>query len=219
MNFDPYEFLGVSANASDQAVKNAFRSLTDRYRKEMRLGAGGRLAQQKLLDTLHAYDIIKKMRADASASSNRRAESRRLTIESFTSAYGKLRKRDAGDSGEISPEFRSVAGFIDSGNCHDALEVLNRLEPRFRTAEWYYLRALAHSGLGNLPTAFEDAKTACGLVPNEMRYRRLSQTIEEQIRERKLRKERERNEVLSAQPESLMGRIFRPRLAGVGKIA
>ncbi|GEM_PF-4819401 len=217
MNYNPYEYMGVSANAQDMEIKKVFRTLTDRYRKEMKEGPNRRLAEQKLIETLHAYDTIKKMRADAQASSHRRAESQRHIIENFTSAYGKLVHRGAGNSEGMSPVFCSASDYINSGNCNDALNILNRMESPFRNAEWYHLRALAHSGLGNLSTALEDSKTACGLEPENMKYRRLCQTLDEQIKIRL--KRHDRQTARQNQSPSIMSILFGGRVSVAGKIA
>ena len=56
--------------------------------------------------------------------------------------------------------------------------MLNRMDSAYRNALWYYLRAIANSGLGNQMNAMEDARTATNLEPNNMRYRSLLQQLQ-----------------------------------------
>ena len=75
-------------------------------------------------------------------------------------------------------EFQAAENFINNGRYQDALNLLNRMETRYRNAEWYFLRAVSNRGTGNYMNAMEDARTAASLEPNNMRYRSFLHQIE-----------------------------------------
>lgn len=98
----------------------------------------------------------------------------------YGSFYG--RQNNTGYGAEQDPnrpiEFQAATNFINNGRCQDALNVLNRMETKYRNAEWYFLRAVSNRGCGNYMSAREDARVAASLEPNNMRYRSFLQQME-----------------------------------------
>lgn len=74
---------------------------------------------------------------------------------------------DEEDSGRI----RAAANYINAGHYSEAWNVLQSLS--YRSALWYYLAAIANSGLGNNMTAQDFAKRACEMEPNNAEYLQL----------------------------------------------
>ena len=69
---DPYSILGVSRDASDEEVKNAYRALARKYHPD-NYGDDNPLkdlANDKMQEINLAYDEIQKMRASGGGSSS-----------------------------------------------------------------------------------------------------------------------------------------------------
>lgn len=72
---------------------------------------------------------------------------------------------------EASNRIRAAVNYINSGYYAEAWTALQSLS--YRSALWYYLAAIANSGLGNNLTAQQFAEKACEMEPNNAEYRQL----------------------------------------------
>lgn len=72
---------------------------------------------------------------------------------------------------EDSNRLRATVNYINAGHYSEALTVLQSLS--YRSALWYYLSAIANSGMGNNMTAQEHAKKAVEMEPNNPDYLQL----------------------------------------------
>ena len=86
--------------------------------------------------------------------------------------YGGQRYRRDNDPIEL----QAAANYINSGNYQDALNVLNRMTER--SARWYYLSAIANSGVGNQINALEYARRAAQMEPDNIQYKNLVEQLE-----------------------------------------
>ena len=68
---------------------------------------------------------------------------------------------------------QAAANYINNGYYQEALNVLSGISSR--NARWYYLSALANSGVGNNVKAQEDISEAVRLEPNNFQYQSLKQ--------------------------------------------
>ena len=60
---DPYQVLGVSPNASDEEIKDAYRKLVKKYHPDKFADSDlAELANEKMKDVNAAYDEIQKLR-------------------------------------------------------------------------------------------------------------------------------------------------------------
>ena len=145
MNQDPYSVLGVSRDATDDEVKKAYRKLAKQYHPDIHPDRA--FAEQKMAEINAAYDRIIKQR------------------------QGKETESDfGGGPGEGStPEMTAVRNYIYYRRFSEAFAVLNRVQDR--NAEWYYLSAVAHAGVGNRVQALEYARRAVEMEPNNHEYR------------------------------------------------
>ncbi len=198
MYFDPYQVLGVSANASDDEVKKAYRTLSRKYHPDANVNNPNReQAEEKFKQVQQAYDQVMKMRKDGTSSYGYQDQA-----NGYGSSYGYRQDQSGfGGFGGFGPfggfggfqnsygrqnagnvneplEFTAAQNYIQAGHYQEALNVLNRMDGQYRNAKWYYLRALANSGLGNQMNAMEDARTAADLEPNNMQYRSLLQQLQ-----------------------------------------
>ena len=71
---------------------------------------------------------------------------------------------------------QAAANYINNGYYQEALNVLSGISSR--NARWYYLSALANSGVGNNVKAQEDISEAVRLEPNNFQYQSLKQRLE-----------------------------------------
>mgnify|MGYP000001860853 FL=1 len=71
---------------------------------------------------------------------------------------------------------QAAANYINNGYYQEALNVLSGISSR--NARWYYLSALANSGVGNNVKAQEDIREAVRLEPNNFQYQSLKQRLE-----------------------------------------
>ncbi|MCR4672882.1 MAG: DnaJ domain-containing protein [Lachnospiraceae bacterium] len=77
---------------------------------------------------------------------------------------------------EDALKYRAAVNYINSGSYDDALHVLDTIGNR--SAQWYYLGALAHVNLGNNVNAKEYARKAYEMEPGNYQYRQLLSQLE-----------------------------------------
>ena len=70
-------------------------------------------------------------------------------------------------------ELRAAKNYIDTGHYAEALNALNSMPAGRRGARWYYLSALAQSGLHNNAQAMEYARQAVNMEPGNVMYQQL----------------------------------------------
>lgn len=146
MTKNPYDVLGVPQSASDDEIKRAYRELSRKYHPDANVNNPLRdLAEEKFKEVQEAYDTIMRERENGGG---------------YSYGYG---------GGQQNPEMQAVYNFIGSRRFQDALNVLNRMPNR--TAEWYYLSALANNGVGNNVLAKDHAAQAVNMEPNNVQYR------------------------------------------------
>lgn len=146
MTKNPYDVLGVPQSASDDEIKRAYRELSRKYHPDANVNNPLRdLAEEKFKEVQEAYDTIMRERENGGG---------------YSYGYG---------GGHQNPEMQAVYNFIGSRRFQDALNVLNRMPNR--TAEWYYLSALANNGVGNNVLAKDHAAQAVNMEPNNVQYR------------------------------------------------
>ena len=148
---DPYKVLGVSPDASDEEIKQAYRTLAKKYHPDR--NPGDQEAARKMQEINAAYDQIKNPQKQ----------------QPNYGGYGYGGYDPVG--GQQRPEtgyFPAAAQYIRFGRFREALNTLESVQER--NARWYYLSALAHNGLGNQVTALEHIRKAVSMEPNNFEY-------------------------------------------------
>ena len=151
---DPYRVLGVSRDASDEEIKQAYRRLAKQYHPD--LNPGDQEAARRMQEVNAAYEQIKNPEK----------------AQSQPGAYGydpfgDYRQQSYTERGDDQYQ-QAAAQYI---RFNRFLEALNTLENSAqRDARWYYLSALANDGLGNQVTAMEHIRRAVSMDPGNPEY-------------------------------------------------
>ena len=199
MTQDPYEVLGVPRGASEEEVTKAYRKLAKKYHPD--LNPGDEEAAKKMSEINAAYNQIKNGTAGSSSygggssygsgngsyggnsygggsyrggsygGGSYENDPFGSFWESFGGGFGDWYQQQQNDhSGQPSP-FDTVRHYIRNHCYEEALHVLSTISTK--TAEWYFLSAIANYNSGNQVTALSHIKTAVQMEPNNLQYRQL----------------------------------------------
>ena len=146
---DPYKVLGVSPDASDEEIKQAYRRLAKKYHPDRNPGDEEAARQMQRVNA--AYEQIKNPD--------------KAGTESFQGS--------AAYEGQYQ---RAAYQYIRYGRFREALNALEN-DPD-RDAQWYFLSAVANDAIGNQVTAVEQMRTAVALEPDNENYRRALELME-----------------------------------------
>ena len=76
---------------------------------------------------------------------------------------------------DLSVRLKGAANYVNNGNYNQAINALNSISQR--DARWYYVQAMADSGLGNTSAALENATIAVQMDPDNMSYQSLYNSL------------------------------------------
>ncbi|MBQ7934832.1 MAG: J domain-containing protein [Clostridia bacterium] len=162
MSQNPYGVLGVSPSATDDEIKKAYRKLAKQYHPDIHPDRA--FAEKKMAEINAAYDQILN---------ERQGKTQGAGSYGGYGGYGYGRS----DPGEGStPEMTAVRHYLHYRRYQEAFNVLNRIQNR--DAEWYFLSAYAHAGVGNRTQALEFARKAVQMDPNNYEYQQLLQQLQ-----------------------------------------
>lgn len=159
---DPYRVLGLERGASDEEVKHAYRRLAKKYHPDM--NPGDEHAAKMMNDINAAYDQIK----------NPPKQPPHAGYDPFSGWY-QTQDRTSG-SGPSS--LQTARHFVQMRCYREALNVLVSIPDHERTAEWYFLSAIANTNLGNRVLGFEHIQKACQMDPDNIQYQQMKDRIE-----------------------------------------
>ena len=142
---NPYTVLGVSQNASEEEIKNAYRELARKYHADnFDDPVMKELAEKKMEEINQAYDqIISNVKKNTT---------------------------NGGNSWN-SPEFSEIASHIQSGEFEKAQLLLDQVPINKRTARWYFLSGKVMYNRGWYDNAFTNFATAYRMEPQNQEYR------------------------------------------------
>ena len=148
---DPYKILGVSRDATDIEIKNAYRALARKYHPDNYADNAdmAELANEKMKEVNEAYDRITKERRGGA-------------------------KGNAGGAkgGSSCAEIRAM---INARRMREAEAALARIPVAERTADWHFLESLVLMHRGYVNDAMRELETACQMDPSNMEYQQAKQ--------------------------------------------
>ncbi|WP_028042175.1 J domain-containing protein [Candidatus Stoquefichus massiliensis] len=162
---DPYQILGISPSASDDEVKQAYRTLSKKYHPDANINSAHQAEYtEKFKQVQNAYKTIIDSRK------------RGFTNQSYGTGTGGQSQSTYNYQGNEQAAFNDAAAYINAGRFQDALNTLEQI--RSRNSMWFYYSALAMNGVGNNATALEYAKTAAQMEPGNLQYLFLVQQLQ-----------------------------------------
>ncbi len=156
---DPYKVLGLSTNATDEQVKKAYRELSRKFHPDTNANNPlADLAEEKFKEVQSAYEQIVKERDEGIYGRN-------------DNSYGDNRwnaTNEESNEWQKDTKLVAAANYINSRHYSEALNVLNGMSDRI--GQWYYLSAIANSGMGNNIEAVDMAAQAVNMEPNNQMF-------------------------------------------------
>lgn len=147
---DPYSVLGISKDATEQEIKDAYREMARKYHPDNYADNPlSDLASEKMKEINEAYDEIMNHRR---------------------SGKGK-KKEKAGGYTNVNSNFPEVRSLITQGRYEQAQEVLDGVPIESRNAEWYFLNGTVLFRRGWFDQAYTSFATACRMDPSNAEYR------------------------------------------------
>lgn len=154
---DPYEVLGVSKNATDEEIKNAYRNLARKYHPDNYADNPlADLAGEKMKEINEAYDAIMD---------TRKSSSRRSSQSDYTNP---------------NSQFSDIRSLITAGRLEEAQVLLDGVPITRRDAEWYFLNGSVLYKRGWFNDAYTNFATAVRMDPQNPEYRQALGNIQRQ---------------------------------------
>ena len=162
---DPYKVLGVSRDASDEEIKQAYRRLAKKYHPD--LNPGDQEAAKKMQQINAAYEQIKNPE---------QARPGQGSYGGYDPFGGAWQQSYGGSTYSADSAQQAAYNYIRFGRYQEALHALESSSER--NGRWYYLSALANHGLGNQVTALEHIRRAVSMEPDNLEYQQVLNIIE-----------------------------------------
>ncbi len=144
---NPYEYLGVSRNATEKDIMDAYRRIAGEITNS---NIPDSEKNRRMNELNNAYDtILNDLRGTSSYSAN---SSNQYQQNNGYSQYSDIRQQ------------------INSGRLDDAETILNGVPQQLRNAEWHYLKGVIHQRRGWLNDAYSCFQTACSMDPSNREY-------------------------------------------------
>lgn len=160
---NPYEVLGVSPNATDEEVKQAYRKLVKKYHPDQYKGTDYEAtANEKLKEINEAYDMIKSGKASSNSYYNNTNNAGNTSGSYYRNTY---------NGNTYTPEqlFTQVRQLLAAGRYFEA-EILLR-STNIRSAEWYFLMGNVQWYKGWQLEAKKYYAQACNMEPSNVEYK------------------------------------------------
>lgn len=176
MTDDPYSILGIKPGASEDEIKKAYKKMARKYHPD--LNGNSKEAEAMMKKVNEAYDVLinKKSYSSSSSSSSSSTERENPFYWYYNSGYSSY-SSSAFNEDEFSarygsgPSLERAKVLFNSRQFGRCLSELNRFPSDQRTAEWYFISAMAKRNTGNSYESYADLKKACEMDPDNAEYR------------------------------------------------
>lgn len=159
---DPYDVLGVSADASDDEVKKAYRELARKYHPDnYQNNPLADLAEEKMEEINEAYDTINKMRSGGGSGS--------YSGGGYGGGYSGSAYQQQSRDYDSGGQFAQVRQRINSGDLDGAEQMLQGIGSK--SGEWYFLMGSVAYRRGWLDEARQNYHIAVQMDPGNIEYR------------------------------------------------
>lgn len=143
---NPYKVLGVAENATDEQIKEVYRTLCKKYHPDLRPDDVSREeAEKKMAEINAAYDAIVSSRRNGTSAG------------SYSSGS--------------SSQFADIRNLINQRRIAEAEELLDGVISSNRNAEWHFLKGSILYTKGWFNDAYTHIETACNQDPTNREYR------------------------------------------------
>ncbi len=166
---DPYQILGISRDATDDEIKQAYRRLAKQYHPDR--NPGDAAAAKKMQQINAAYEQIKNPEK-ARPQGGGQGSYGGYGYDPFGGSW----QRTYQQSSSADQYQQAAYNYIRFGRYREALNALSQSTQR--NARWYYLSALANDGLGNQVTALEHIRRAVSMEPDNPIYLQTLENIQ-----------------------------------------
>ena len=199
---DPYKVLGISRDATDDEVKQAYRKLSRKYHPDANINNPNKDKAEEMFKLVgQAYNQIMDERKNGysggygsggygnggsayggSGNGNYGGGYSGNPFDDLFGGFGGFGGFNSGQGqssqyyGQDASYYTAASNYINNRRFQEALNVLSNIQDR--TAQWYFLSSLANNGLGNNVMALDFARTALQMEPDNQTYQRLVQTLE-----------------------------------------
>lgn len=163
---DPYQVLGISRDASEQEIKQAYRKLSKKYHPDANVNNPNKdLYTEKFKQVQNAYEQImdeKKGRTSTQNSYYGGYNQRGYQdYQGYSQSYGQ-------GYNQAQSELNRVAEAIRRQDWQSALYELERCTQR--TDQWFYFSSIINDHFGNSVTAMEHIRQAINMNPLNFEY-------------------------------------------------